>query len=277
MAPGGFWLRGQRIVTPLLPPPQDPSEDEPNIRVILEHRFYKEKSKGVKQTCDKCSTVIWGLLQTWYTCTGEHSPYPALLQSLVLARTSTGLPAHGLGPGLKSACASFSLFPGCSYRCHSKCLDLITKPCVRSKVSHQAEYELSICPETGLDSQDYRCAECRAPISLRKQGGGGLNRKLPWVELLLRLTGGVASIQALLQQKAQEGPFPAIWVWPADVTFGLPSLAPAIWRALSWRGGEDPTIRWLFIVPATGTYLPSFTRTPCSPDFRSSCHRWDPR
>ncbi|XP_013907528.1 PREDICTED: differentially expressed in FDCP 8 homolog [Thamnophis sirtalis] len=104
---------------------KDPSEDEPNIRVILEHRFYKEKSKGVKQTCDKCSTVIWGLLQTWYTCTG------------------------------------------CSYRCHSKCLDLITKPCVRSKVSHQAEYELSICPETGLDSQDYRCAECRAPISLR--------------------------------------------------------------------------------------------------------------
>ncbi|XP_064375925.1 differentially expressed in FDCP 8 homolog isoform X3 [Dromaius novaehollandiae] len=104
---------------------QDPSEDEPNIRVILEHRFYKEKSKSVKQTCDKCSTIIWGLIQTWYTCTG------------------------------------------CYYRCHSKCLPLVTKACVRSKVSHQAEYELSICPESGLDSQDYRCAECRAPISLR--------------------------------------------------------------------------------------------------------------
>uniref|UniRef100_A0A8B9S7R2 Differentially expressed in FDCP 8 homolog n=1 Tax=Apteryx owenii TaxID=8824 RepID=A0A8B9S7R2_APTOW len=105
---------------------QDPSEDEPNIRVILEHRFYKEKSKSVKQTCDKCSTIIWGLIQTWYTCTG------------------------------------------CYYRCHSKCLPLVTKPCVRSKVSHQAEYELNICPESGLDSQDYRCAECRAPVSLRK-------------------------------------------------------------------------------------------------------------
>lgn len=58
--------------------------------------------------------------------------------------------------------------PGCYYRCHSKCLNLISKPCVRSKVSHQAEYELSICPEAGLDSQDYRCAECRAPISLRE-------------------------------------------------------------------------------------------------------------
>uniref|UniRef100_A0A5F8GYM7 Differentially expressed in FDCP 8 homolog n=1 Tax=Monodelphis domestica TaxID=13616 RepID=A0A5F8GYM7_MONDO len=104
---------------------KDPNEDEPNIRVLLEHRFYKEKSKSVKQTCDKCSAIIWGLIQTWYTCTG------------------------------------------CYYRCHSKCLNLISKPCVRSKVSHQAEYELNICPETGLDSQDYRCAECRAPVSLR--------------------------------------------------------------------------------------------------------------
>ncbi|TSZ97526.1 AFG3-like protein 1 [Bagarius yarrelli] len=104
---------------------KDPEEDEPNLRVVLEHRFSKEKSKSVKQTCDKCSTIIWGLIQTWYTCTG------------------------------------------CYYRCHSKCMNLITKPCVRSKVSHQSEYELNICPEIGLDKQDYRCAECRAQISLR--------------------------------------------------------------------------------------------------------------
>lgn len=103
---------------------KDPEEDEPNLRVLLEHRFSKEKSKSVKQTCDKCSTIIWGLIQTWYTCTG------------------------------------------CYYRCHSKCLNLINKPCVRSKVSHQSEYELSICPEIGLDRQDYRCAECRMPVSL---------------------------------------------------------------------------------------------------------------
>ncbi|XP_064315890.1 differentially expressed in FDCP 8 homolog isoform X6 [Phalacrocorax carbo] len=44
---------------------KDPGEDEPNIRVVLEHRFYKEKSKSVKQMCDKCSTIIWGLIQTW--------------------------------------------------------------------------------------------------------------------------------------------------------------------------------------------------------------------
>uniref|UniRef100_A0A4W3J1T0 Differentially expressed in FDCP 8 homolog n=1 Tax=Callorhinchus milii TaxID=7868 RepID=A0A4W3J1T0_CALMI len=105
---------------------KDPDEDEPNIQILLEHRFYKEKSKSVKQFCDKCSTIIWGLLQTWYTCTG------------------------------------------CYYRCHSKCLNQIAKPCVRSKVSHQSEFELNICPEVGLDRQDYRCAECRQPISLRK-------------------------------------------------------------------------------------------------------------
>ncbi|XP_077892239.1 differentially expressed in FDCP 8 homolog [Ictidomys tridecemlineatus] len=48
---------------------KDPNEDEPNIRVLLEHRFYKEKSKSVKQTCNKCNTIIWRLIQTWYTCT----------------------------------------------------------------------------------------------------------------------------------------------------------------------------------------------------------------
>lgn len=60
-------------------PLKDPEEDEPNLRIVLEHRFSKEKSKSVKQTCDKCSTIIWGLIQTWYTCTGEcHHPIPHL-------------------------------------------------------------------------------------------------------------------------------------------------------------------------------------------------------
>lgn len=63
------------------PPPQDPGEDEPNIRVVLEHRFYKEKSKSVKQMCDKCSTIIWGLIQTWYTCTGGAGTPPYLRPS----------------------------------------------------------------------------------------------------------------------------------------------------------------------------------------------------
>ncbi|XP_010006763.1 PREDICTED: differentially expressed in FDCP 8 homolog [Chaetura pelagica] len=59
--------------------PKDPDEDEPNIRVVLEHRFYKEKSKSVKQMCDKCSAIIWGLIQTWYTCTAEKLRQDILL------------------------------------------------------------------------------------------------------------------------------------------------------------------------------------------------------
>lgn len=73
------WARSLWVgASTLTPSPQDPDEDEPNIRVVLEHRFYKEKSKSVKQMCDKCSTIIWGLIQTWYTCTGgDGTPCPA--------------------------------------------------------------------------------------------------------------------------------------------------------------------------------------------------------
>lgn len=79
------------------------------------------------------------------------------LLEIILFPFSVSLPGHVI---------AFLFVSGCYYRCHSKCMNLITKPCVRSKVSHQSEYELSICPEIGLDRQDYRCAECRTPISL---------------------------------------------------------------------------------------------------------------
>ena len=71
---------------------QDPNEDEPNIRVLLEHRFYKEKSKSVKQTCDKCNTIIWGLIQTWYTCTGAPRPRPAPVGGQAGAQHRAGTP-----------------------------------------------------------------------------------------------------------------------------------------------------------------------------------------
>ncbi|NXP40037.1 DEFI8 protein, partial [Leiothrix lutea] len=71
---------------------KDPGEDEPNIRVVLEHRFYKEKSKSVKQMCDKCSTIIWGLIQTWYTCTESRAvPVPAPCQPCA---TTGGVPSE---------------------------------------------------------------------------------------------------------------------------------------------------------------------------------------
>lgn len=60
--PEGFPWWGTHTLTH--PPLQDPGEAEPNIRVVLEHCFYKEKSKSVKQMRDKCSIIIWGLIQT---------------------------------------------------------------------------------------------------------------------------------------------------------------------------------------------------------------------
>lgn len=55
---------------------------------------------------------------------------------------------------------------------------------MRAKVSHQAEYQLSICPESGLDSQDYRCAECRTPVSLREAAAAaGWGAARGWGEL----------------------------------------------------------------------------------------------
>lgn len=158
---------------------KDPEEDEPNLRIVLEHRFSKEKSKSVKQTCDKCSTIIWGLIQTWYTCTGESHltlltshlntvlSVPRSLLIFFLLFCDFHRRIHFLTTEFMSD--DPCLFSGCYYRCHSKCMNLITKPCVRSKVSHQSEYELSICPEIGLDRQDYRCAECRTPVSLSER------------------------------------------------------------------------------------------------------------
>uniref|UniRef100_UPI00358F9491 differentially expressed in FDCP 8 homolog isoform X2 n=1 Tax=Myxine glutinosa TaxID=7769 RepID=UPI00358F9491 len=103
---------------------REPEEEEPDIKLILDHRFRKRKSRGIRHSCDKCNTLIWGMLHSWYTCTG------------------------------------------CRFNCHSRCLNAICKPCVRLKVSHQAKYLMDICPEVGLHAQDYRCADCRQPITM---------------------------------------------------------------------------------------------------------------
>uniref|UniRef100_A0A8C4R821 Differentially expressed in FDCP 8 homolog n=1 Tax=Eptatretus burgeri TaxID=7764 RepID=A0A8C4R821_EPTBU len=103
---------------------KEPEEEEPDIKLILDHRFRKRKSRGIRHSCDKCNTLVWGMLHSWYTCTG------------------------------------------CRFNCHSRCLSAICKPCVRLKVSHQAKYVMDICPEVGLHAQDYRCADCRQPITM---------------------------------------------------------------------------------------------------------------
>ncbi|GFS98308.1 differentially expressed in FDCP 8 homolog [Trichonephila clavipes] len=49
----------------------------------------------------------------------------------------------------------------CGFKCHSKCLNLITRICASTKVLENCSYELSICPEIGLSQQKFRCAECK--------------------------------------------------------------------------------------------------------------------
>lgn len=52
----------------------------------------------------------------------------------------------------------------CNFGCHRKCLNLVKRQCVGAKISRVC-FDLSICPEKGLSSQNYRCAECRAPLA----------------------------------------------------------------------------------------------------------------
>lgn len=55
----------------------------------------------------------------------------------------------------------------CGYRSHVKCLNQITRTCASVKVQEDPTYCLDICVERGLSSQNYRCAECRRPISFK--------------------------------------------------------------------------------------------------------------
>ncbi|KAJ8299454.1 hypothetical protein KUTeg_023514, partial [Tegillarca granosa] len=55
----------------------------------------------------------------------------------------------------------------CGYCCHEKCLNLITRTCASLKVQENPTFCLSICPNRGLSSQNYRCAECRSSISFK--------------------------------------------------------------------------------------------------------------
>ena len=47
---------------------EGPVVDEPDIKHVVGHRFTGRDSKSSKHYCEKCSGVIWGVLQTWYRC-----------------------------------------------------------------------------------------------------------------------------------------------------------------------------------------------------------------
>lgn len=95
------------------------------VKVVVGHKFELKTSRGSKHYCEKCNTVIWGMLQEWYRCTE------------------------------------------CGYCAHTKCLNQITRTCASVRVQEDPTYCLSICPDRGLSSQNYRCAECRSAISFK--------------------------------------------------------------------------------------------------------------
>lgn len=55
----------------------------------------------------------------------------------------------------------------CGYNCHEKCANGIKRTCASLKVAEIGTFCLSICPDRGLSAQNYRCAECRTPISFK--------------------------------------------------------------------------------------------------------------
>jgi len=54
----------------------------------------------------------------------------------------------------------------CSFHCHRKCLKSIDKSCVGKKISGSV-YITDITPESGLASQQFRCADCRRRLPYR--------------------------------------------------------------------------------------------------------------
>ncbi|XP_070536130.1 differentially expressed in FDCP 8-like isoform X2 [Ptychodera flava] len=103
---------------------EGPEEEEPDTKVTLGHRFKKKTTKTAKHHCEKCTSLIWGMIQTWYRC------------------------------------------KGCGYTCHSKCMNSITRACISGKLATSA-FVVNICPESGLASQSFRCAECKNQISTK--------------------------------------------------------------------------------------------------------------
>lgn len=47
---------------------EGPDELEPKIKQVLGHQLRKRKSKSIKNYCDCCNGLIWGVLQLWYRC-----------------------------------------------------------------------------------------------------------------------------------------------------------------------------------------------------------------
>ncbi|CAH1102467.1 unnamed protein product [Psylliodes chrysocephalus] len=59
----------------------------------------------------------------------------------------------------------------CEYACHHKCLASIVRDCAHVVASERGSFEYEICPELGLSSQQYLCAECKSPLPITASPG----------------------------------------------------------------------------------------------------------
>lgn len=55
----------------------------------------------------------------------------------------------------------------CGYLCHYKCVDHICRVCAHVVMTEKGSFEMSICPEKGLATQDYKCAECQTALNFK--------------------------------------------------------------------------------------------------------------
>ena len=54
----------------------------------------------------------------------------------------------------------------CRFKVHGRCVSNIKLPCAASVVSQSGfQFEIQICPETSLPSQNYKCYDCHSDIA----------------------------------------------------------------------------------------------------------------
>ncbi|XP_033625957.1 differentially expressed in FDCP 8 homolog B-like isoform X2 [Asterias rubens] len=119
------------------------TEEDPDIKQVLGHKFCKRKGKSSNHQCEMCNSVIWGMLQSWHKC------------------LECGFSCHSKCLNfVKRQCASTKV----------KMLHTVTPDphnTVKSDQITKRGYIMEICPESGLAAQNYRCAECRAQLSFK--------------------------------------------------------------------------------------------------------------
>ncbi|UYV60438.1 DEF8 [Cordylochernes scorpioides] len=126
-----FHLKDISLLMKILSEPAPESEEN-----VAGHQMERRQlDLSGPQYCDRCCGLIWtSVLSGWLQCRG------------------------------------------CGFQCHPKCVTAITRPCPKLKlplthgtaqVKEDPTYILTLCPEKGLSSQGYRCAECRKMVPLQ--------------------------------------------------------------------------------------------------------------